>query len=124
MTSLSRKALKREYKEKPRVAGVFQIKNKVTGKIFLGSSLNIEGPLNAHKFMLSSGSHRNTALQKDFKALGTDAFSFDTLATVDVKDESGFNLENELEILEALWLDELQPVGDMGYNRNRKIRQA
>ncbi len=120
----SRKDLKREYKEKPRVAGVFQIKNKVTGKLFLGSSLNIDGPLNAHKFMLSNGSHRNTTMQKDYKKFGEDAFSFDILATVVVMDIPGFNLENELEILEELWLDELQQEGEMGYNRNQKIRQV
>lgn len=116
--------MKREYKEKPRIAGVFQIKNNTTGKVFLGSSLNIEGPLNGHQFMLSSGSHRNADLQKDYKTYGEDAFSFETLATVDVKEEPGFNLEHELEVLEELWLDELQAVGENGYNRNRKIRQA
>lgn len=124
MNTPSRKELKREYKEKPRIAGVFQIKNNTTGKVFLGSSLNIDGPLNAHKFMLSSGSHRNTALQKDYKTYGETAFSFEVLATVDIKDEPGFNLENELEILEDLWFEELQPVGEKGYNRNQKIRQA
>lgn len=124
MNDSSRKELKRAYKEKTGVPGVFQIKNKVTGKILLGSSLNIEGPLNAHEFMLSSGSHRNQALQTDYKKYGAAAFSFEILDTVKVKDEPGFRVEDELNTLEKLWLEELDPVGRGGYNLNNKIRQA
>jgi len=124
MSHPSRKELKREYREKPLVPGVFQIKNKVNGKLFLGSSLNINGPLNAHEFMLSSGSHRNTELQADYKKFGADAFSFDVLGVVKVRDEPGFNLKEELQALEQLWLEELNPVGEGGYNKNDNIRQA
>jgi hypothetical protein len=123
-STASQKELKRAYKEKRAVAGVFQIKNHRNGKVFLGSSLNIEGPLNAHEFMLSSGSHRNRALQADYKLHGAEAFTFDVLGVVEIKDEPGFNISDELEVLEELWLEELDPVGEKGYNPNRKIRQA
>jgi hypothetical protein len=72
----TRKELQREYLNRPKPAGVFQIKNIANGKILLGSSLNLEGPLNSHKFMLSIGSHRNTALQKDWNELGSKNFIF------------------------------------------------
>lgn len=124
MSNPSRKELKREYREKPLVPGVFQIKNNVNGKVFLGSSLNIDGPLNAHEFMLYSGSHRNAELQADYKKFGADVFSFDVLGVVKLSDEPGFKLEDELETLEQLWLEELNPVGVGGYNLNHKIRQA
>ena len=121
---IDKKALKREYKESTPVAGIFQIKNHENGKIFLASSLNIHGPLNAHEFMLSSGTHRNRDLQKDYKSYGAAAFSFDVLATIQTKDDPGFNRVRELEVLEALWLEELNPVTPNGYNPNLKIRQA
>lgn len=124
MPTPSQKELKRAYKEKKAVAGVFQIKNHQNGKVFLGSSLNIEGPLNAQEFMLGSGSHRNRALQADYKHYGAAAFTFDVLGVVEIKDKPGFNISNELEVLENLWLEELDPFGDKGYNLNRKIRQA
>ena len=124
MSDSTKRELKRQYKEQKPVAGVFQIKNEVTGKVFLASSLNIQGPLNAHEFMLSSGSHRNRQLQADYKHYGAEAFRFDVLQTIDVKDEPGFNLSRELEVIEELWLDELDPVGENGYNPNRQIRQA
>jgi len=39
----SRQDLKREYKERVKPAGVFQVKNTANGKVLLGSSLNLEG---------------------------------------------------------------------------------
>ena len=124
MSHPSHKDLKREYKGKIPVPGVFQIKNLRNGKVFLGSSLNIEGPLNAHEFMLSSGSHRNRDLQLEYKKFGAKAFSFDVLAVIELSNKPGFNVEDELQLLEQLWLDELKPFGENGYNLNDKIRQA
>lgn len=119
-----RKALKRAYKERSKPAGVFQIKNTTNGKLLLGSSLNLEGTLNQHRFVLSLGSHRNSALQRDWQALGADAFVFEILEQVKVKDEPGFDLSDELTLLEQVWLEELQPFGERGYNETTQIRQA
>lgn len=119
----SRKELQREYMLRPKPAGVFQIKNTANGKVLLGSSLNLEGPLNGHKFMLTIGSHRNKALQKDWDEFGPDKFTFEILETVKVKDDPNFNLGDELTLLEMIWLEKLQPFGDRGYNENDKIRQ-
>ena len=38
----SRKKLNREYMERLKPAGVFQVKNLSSGKVLLGSSLNLE----------------------------------------------------------------------------------
>jgi group I intron endonuclease len=120
----SRKEIKREYKERKKVAGVFQVKNTENGKVLLGSSLNLEGPLNAHKFMLTIGRHRNEALQKDWNEYGPDKFVFEILEVVKVEDDSSFNLEDELTLLEQIWLERLQPFGERGYNADSDIRQA
>ena len=37
----TRAELRRRYKETPRQAGIFQVKNSKTGRIFLGSSTNL-----------------------------------------------------------------------------------
>jgi hypothetical protein len=120
----SKKELKREYKERPKPAGVFQVKNIASGKVLLGSSLNLEGSLNKHRFMLMSGSHRNKALQQDWNSGEPDSFVFEILETVKVSDDPGFNLNDELTLLEQIWLEELQPVGDNGYNVDDKLREA
>jgi hypothetical protein len=120
----SRKELIREYKEHRKPAGIFMVKNTANGKILLGSSLNVEGPLNSHRFMLRVGKHSNAALQKDWLAFGADRFTFEILETVPESDEPGFNIEDELTLLEEIWLEKLQPFGERGYNTDAKIRQV
>jgi len=123
-TMKTRKEIHREYKERVKPAGVFQVKNTVSGKVLLGSSLNLEGSLNRHKFMLKIRSHTNKSLQKDWDELGADAFVFEILEQVQVKDDPNFNLKDELTLLEMIWLEKLQPFGERGYNPNSKIREA
>ena len=120
----SRQDIKREYKERKKPAGVFQVKNTANGKVLLGSSLNLEGPLNSHRFLLTIGQHRNKALQKDWDEYGPDNFVFEILETVKVKDDPDFNPAEELKLLEQTWLEKLQPFGERGYNADTHIRQA
>jgi group I intron endonuclease len=120
----TRKEIHREYKERVKPSGVFQIKNIANGKVLLGSSLNLEGPLNKHRFMLRIGSHPHKELQKDWNELGADQFSFEILETVPVKDGPNFNLKDELTLLEQIWLEKLQPFGERGYNVDAKIREV
>ncbi len=120
----SKKDIKREYKERAKIAGVFQVRNTANGKVLLGSSLNLDGPLNSHKFMLSIGSHRNKALQQEWKEYGADKFVFEILEVVKIKNDPNFNLCDELTLLEQIWIEELQPFGEKGYNPDSKIRQS
>jgi group I intron endonuclease len=120
----SRKDIIREYKERQKPAGVFQVKNTANGKVLLGSSLNLEGPLNLHKFMLSTGHHDNKTLQKEWNEYGADKFVLEILEVVKVTTNPNFNLDDELTLLEQIWLEKLQPFGERGYNTDVRIRQA
>jgi len=120
----SRKEIHRAYKERVKPSGVFQIKNISNDKVLLGSSLNLEGSLNKHRFMLKVGSHINKVLQKDWDELGADQFVFEILEEVKVIDSPNFNLKDELTLLEEIWLEKLQPIGERGYNLNERIREA
>jgi hypothetical protein len=123
-TKKTRKEIHREYKERVKPSGVFQVKNLANGKVLLGSSLNLEGPLNKHRFMLRINSHPNKELQQDWNELGPDQFSFEILETVQLQDSPAFNLNDELMLLEEIWLEKLQPFGERGYNPSAKIREA
>jgi group I intron endonuclease len=119
----TRKELNREYIERVKPAGIYQVKNMANGKMLLGSSLNLEGPLNRHKFMLKIGSHTNKTLQADWNELGQNTFVFEVLEEVKMKEDLNFNLQDELTLLEMIWLEKLQPV-ENGYNLNARIREA
>jgi len=120
----TRKELQREYKERVKPSGVYQVKNLTNGKVLLGSSLNLEGLLNRSRFTLRTNSHPNKELQKDWNELSPDQFLFEILEVVQVQDDPNFNLKDELTLLEQIWLEKLQPFGERGYNTNDRIREA
>mgnify|MGYP003757405513 CR=1 FL=1 len=112
----SKKAMIREYKERKKPAGIFQIRNTVNGKILLGSSLNLEGKFNSHRFKLSIGRHPNTALQKDWNEYGPGSFEFEILDVVKDDGDHSRDAANDLAVLEQMWYEQLQPFGERGYN--------
>lgn len=120
----TRKELQREYKERVKPAGVYQVKNLANGKVLLGSSLNLEGLLNRNRFTLRNNSHPNKDLQKDWNEQGPDQFVFEILEVVQIQDDPNFNLKDELTLLEQIWLEKLQPFGEHGYNTSDRIREA
>jgi hypothetical protein len=115
---------KKEYKNQPVIAGVFQIKNLVNGKTLLGSSLNLHGPLNRHKFMLQIGLHSNEELMSDWKLFGEENFVFEILEIVPQNELPGYDYSEDLEILEQIWIDRVQPFGEKGYNKNTNLKQS
>jgi len=113
----SKDELKKEYKLNPPEAGIFQIKNRIKGKIFIGSAENVPGILNRHKFELKMGIHRNRELQNDYNRDGEQNFEFTVLEIVNEKKDPDFNYKEELTALKELWFEKLQPYGDKGYNK-------
>jgi hypothetical protein len=115
--SRTRAELKRDYKESPPAAGVYAVRNKENGKVLVGAAMNMQGALNRWRFELSNGSHQKyPGLQEDWNRHGAGAFSFEVLDTLERSKDPGVDPAEELKVLEALWLDRLQPYGDKGYN--------
>jgi group I intron endonuclease len=110
-------ALKREYKENRRPAGVYQIKNTLTGKIFIGSSVDVNARINRHKAGFAFlDSHEMPALIADVKKYGADAFTFEVLETLEGEYDSDAELREDLKLLEQMWLEKCEPFDERGYN--------
>lgn len=116
----TRKDLKEEYKNLKIDMGVFQIRNLVNGKIFVGSSQDLKAFWNAQKWQLDFGMHRNAKLQADWKEFGAEQFSYEILGLIKQSDEAGVDYKKELKLLEKLYVEELQPFDDKGYNQRPK----
>ena len=93
---MDKKALKREYKETARPMGVFQIRNTVNGKVWLGTSVDLPSILNRHRAQLRAGSHRNKALQQDWNAFGMEAFALEILDTLAPSDRPTYDPARDL----------------------------
>ncbi len=116
MAMKSKKELKDAYKLIQFKIGVFQIRNTVNGKLFIDSSVNMDKIWNRHRSELNFGGHRNEALQKEWKKFGEDNFKFEILAEIEQKDDLSINYEREAKEMAQLYIDELKPFGDKGYN--------
>lgn len=59
--------------------GIYEIKNLVDGKVYVGSSIDIPKRLTRHKYMLRGNYHDNIHLQNAFNKHGENKFSFEVI---------------------------------------------
>jgi hypothetical protein len=112
----SHKQLKKNYQQSTRTMGIFLIRNNLNDRVFVGSGLDLHGIINRHKFDLTNGSHRNRQLQLDWNALGSNNFAFEIVDELAAREAADVDYRAELNSLEMLWLEKLQPFGERGYN--------
>jgi len=65
------------------ISGIYQIKNKVNNKIYIGKSKDIEGRWQCHFRLLESNRHYNDHLQNAYNRYGADNFETAILYYVD-----------------------------------------
>lgn len=112
----TKKELKEQYKQQKFRIGVFQIKNTANNKIFIGSSTDLVAIWNRLRFQLNNGLHSNEALQADWTRLGEGQFVYGILSEIKQDDNKNGDYKREAELLEQLFIEELQPFGARGYN--------
>ncbi|MBK8515333.1 MAG: GIY-YIG nuclease family protein [Saprospiraceae bacterium] len=117
----SKKELKDIYKEHKSRIGVFQIRNLINNKIFIEWSSDLQNIWNRHKFQLNSGLHPNIQLQKDWNEYGQDNFSYEILSEIKQEDVETTDFRKEAKQLELMFIEELQPFGDKGYNIKKVV---
>ena len=116
----TRKELKEEYKRMKFRIGVFQIKNNINGKIYIGSSLDLVAIKHSVRLQLDVGSFPNDELQSDWKKYGADNFSYEIIDELKQKDdEEGKDYRDDLKVFEAMIIDDMQPFGEKGYNKRK-----
>jgi len=119
---MNRKELVRDYKETRRPMGVFCVRNTATGQVLIGSSVDLPGILNRHRWQLEMGMHSNRQLQNDWNTLGPAAFTFEVLDTLSIPKEPGYQPADDLQELLGLWMDKLLPYDERGYHAKQVVR--
>ena len=120
---MDKKELIRRYKETPLPMGIYRVQNIANGKIFIATAKNLPAKINSCRFQLKNGTHPNRELQDDFQRLGESGFSFDILDRLEYKDDPLYSYDDDLKTLEILWLDRLQPYGEKGYHKRKKVTE-
>lgn len=116
MDKSRREELKRTYVESKRPAGIYQIRNKINGKIYIGASVDIPSRINRHKAEFEFNSGNIPALLADGRKYGSENFEYEVLETLDDDYETTTALMDDLKLLEQMWLDKCEPYDDKGYN--------
>jgi group I intron endonuclease len=90
-----------------RTSAVYQIVNRVNGKRYIGSSVDLRSRWDAHRYGLIGGYHENKHLQNAWNKYGGDQFEFKVIY---------YCLENETIENEQLFIDKLSPEYNIANN--------
>jgi hypothetical protein len=97
---------KKEYLAMKKSMGIYVISNTVDGTSLLGISKDMTARLNRHRADLKFGSHRNKALQQDWKRLGSEAFEFNVVENLPHPDnEENYDASDDLAALLELIIE-------------------
>ena len=81
-------------------SGIYQIRNLVNNKRYIGSAVNFNSRFSRHKIKLRDKTHHNPHLQASFNKYGESNFLFTVLEECDI---------HQLLIREQYWMDTLKP---------------
>ena len=81
---------RRIYKKQPYETGIYYIKNNVTDKCYIGSSIELSKRMGRHLWELRKGIHHSLKLQRSFDKHGEAAFEFKILLVCEAKDVEMF----------------------------------
>ena len=94
------------------VSGIYALRNRITGKCYIGSAKNLSHRKSQHLHGLRSGQHHSPHLQRSYDKHGEDAFEFEILL---------YNVPHDLlEHLEQIFMDTKRPA----YNIQPKAQRS
>jgi len=114
----SRKEIIKKYKMTHTPMGVYKISAVNSNNFYIGSSLNLTGIYNRHKFELNTGIHSIKELQDAWNENGEKGISFEILDKLEPKEDPAYNYAEDIKTLEDLWMDKLEKTGKNYFRLN------
>lgn len=100
-------------------AGVYAIRNRVTGRVYVSGDLDVEGVLEYDRLALQRKDHRNDALQAEWNWYGEENFTFKVIETIEPRLHS--NARGKLGRLVDASREKLGAYGRYGYNTRVRV---
>ena len=82
-SNIDKKEAIRKFKERKPLAGIFAIRCTANGRVWVGTSRNLDATRNGSWFSLRLGSHIDKPLQEEWNAHGEPAFEYEILETLE-----------------------------------------
>jgi len=106
-----------DYKRVIQPMGIVQVKNLKSGRCFIMGSANTMGTINSLRFQLKTGAFATShELCRDWQEIGEESFAIEVIDALEPVDDPDHDYKADLQALEDLWLEKLQPYGDRGYH--------
>lgn len=96
-------------------SGVYAIRNLRTGRVYIGSSINLTSRWEGHRNSLQRGDHHNAHLQESWNLDGADAFVFEVIESC---------LPIEMADRERYWIDAYMAAESGSFNYYPHTRRA
>ena len=87
---------------KQSIKGIYTIKCKDNGKVYVGKATDIYQRWRSHQGLLNKDKHQNKDLQADWNKYGSDRFEFAILHR--------WQKGEDLSVTEEIWIGHLQPA--------------
>lgn len=107
---MDKRAVRQEYKSKKTPKGIFAVRCKPTGEVWIGSSNHLDSQVNQIWFELRGGLHRNKGMQAAWNAHAEASFTYEVLETLD-DDVAPLLLKDLLAERRNHWLQSLTAQG-------------
>ena len=103
--------MKHEEQEKDLLkSGIYTLKNKLNGRIYIGSAKRFRDRWHSHRYCLKTNKHSNCFLQADYNKCGPGAFLFKIVELTDDKSKE------ERLLIEEKWIEQYYDSGHKCYN--------
>ncbi len=111
MSQIDKKAAIAAYKERKTPAGIYAVRCRASGEVWVGASRHLDAQQNSLWFALRLGSGRNPGLQQAWAAHGEGEFSFEALERLGDEDQTSAYLQGAtLKKRLAFWRSELSAM--------------
>lgn len=110
-----RRALQAAYRRHVPAMGVFVVRNARSGRFQLHAARNLPAAMNRLQVEVTPSTNPNPALQRDWATLGPGAFEIRVLDVLAPRPEAGWDPQDDLTALRALWHERLVAEGGVPY---------
>lgn len=107
MEKYSKKEIKEQYKNRILTGGVYSIKCNGSGRVWIKSTVDLEGQINRFNFFVSTNFCPEPIMRADWDQYGAQAFSFSVLEKLE-KGETQTDKEfaGDIRSLYEIWIEE------------------
>ncbi|MEW5920577.1 MAG: GIY-YIG nuclease family protein [Bacillota bacterium] len=110
-----RKALLLAYKDRKVFGGVYKITNTSNNRFWLNTAISVQGDKKRFEFSQKTNSCVFPSLQKDWNEYGAEAFVFEILEEIEIKNtQTTREFKEDLKVLGEIWREKLAQSGETG----------